>query len=45
VRHAKCGGVTAISMMEPLPMEPDFMQRTFVCASCGEIAKFKFKRG
>jgi hypothetical protein len=42
---SKCSGIMTISMIEPLPMEPDFMQHTFVCASCGDVAKFKFKKG
>jgi hypothetical protein len=41
----KCDGVMTINMIEPLPAEPDFMQHTFVCSSCGDIAKFKFRKG
>jgi hypothetical protein len=42
---SKCAGTMTINMIEPLPMEPDFMQHTFVCGSCGEVAKFKFRKG
>ena len=41
----KCAGTMTINMIEPLPMEPNFMQHTFVCGSCGEVAKFKFRKG
>lgn len=40
----QCGAVMKITMVEPLPLEPAFMQHTFVCSECGNIAKFKFPK-
>ena len=38
----KCGGTMKISMIEPLPMEPDKMQHSYTCAQCGEVERYKF---
>ena len=40
-----CNGVMKITMIEPLPAEPDMMQHTFVCEARAHVAKFKFKKG
>jgi len=40
-----CGGVMKITMIEPLPAEPNMMQHTFVCEACAHVAKFKFPKG
>jgi len=41
---SKCGGVTALSRIEPSD-EPDHDMRTFECTACDnvEVAKVKFR--
>ncbi len=41
----KCHGTMKLVKIEPLFVEPDMMQHTFVCENCSHQAAFKFGKG
>jgi hypothetical protein len=40
-----CGVIMRLTMVEPLPLEPNKMQHSFICPMCGTFKQFKYLKG